>query len=102
MEKIYTIIEIKEKLFPIFSVLPVERVILFGSYAKGNATQTSDVDILIDSKGIISGIEFFGVLEDIVEALNMPVDLIEASQIIEGGRAQREIDETGVVIYERV
>ena len=31
----------------------------------------------------------------------MPVDLIEASQIIDGGRAQREIAETGIVIYER-
>ena len=59
------------------------------------------MDILIDSKGKIRGIDFFGVLEDITEALSVPVDLIEASQIIDGGRAQREILETGIVIYER-
>ena len=101
MERIYTTSEIKEKLFPIFSAIPVERAVLFGSYAKGNPTQVSDIDILIDSNGKIRGIDFFGVLEDITEALNIPVDLIEASQVIDGGRAQREISETGVVIYER-
>ena len=101
MESVYTANEIKEKLFPIFCATPVEKAILFGSYAKGNPTQLSDVDILIDSNGKIRGIDFFGVLEDIVEALRVPVDLIEASQVIDGGRAQREIEKTGIVIYER-
>ena len=101
MKKIYTTNEIKNKLFPIFSVLPVEKAILFGSFAKGNPTRSSDVDILIDSNGKIRGIDFFGILEDITEALNVPVDLIEASQIIDGGRVQREIAETGVIIYEK-
>jgi predicted nucleotidyltransferase len=101
MKSVYTTNEIIEKLFPIFSAIPVERAILFGSYAKGNPVQSSDVDILIDSQGKIRGIDFFGILEDITEALNVPVDLIEASQIIEGSRMQREIAETGVVIYER-
>ena len=101
MEKIYTADEIKKKLYPVFSTIPVERAILFGSYAKGNPTQLSDVDIFIDSKGKIRGIDFFGVLEDIIETLGVPVDLIEASQIINGGRAQKEITKTGVVIYER-
>lgn len=71
------------------------------SSAKGNPTRSSDIDIVIDSKGRIRGIDFFSVLEDIMEALDIPPDLIEASQIIDGGRAQREIAETGVVIYER-
>ena len=101
MEKIYTTDEIKEKLLPIFAIIPVEKAILFGSYAKGSPTQLSDIDILIDSKGKIRGIDFFGLLEDITETLGVPVDLIEASQIIDGGRTQSEIAKTGVVIYER-
>ena len=101
MKGIYTTSEIREKLLPIFASGPVEKAILFGSYAKGNPTRSSDVDILIDSKGKIKGIDFFGVLEDITEALSVPVDLIEASQIIDGSRTQLEIVETGVVIYER-
>lgn len=101
MKRAYTVNEITEKLLPVFNSIPIERAILFGSYAKGNPTQTSDIDILIDSKGKIRGIDFFGVLEELTEILRVPVDLIEASQIIDGGRVQREIAETGIVIYER-
>ena len=101
MAKVYTTTEITKILSPLFDAMPVDKAILFGSYAKGSATPSSDVDILIDSNGKIRGIDFFGVLEDITQALNIPVDLIEASELIEGGRVQREIAETGVVIYER-
>ena len=101
MDAIYTPTEIKEKLYPIFDATPIIRAILFGSYAKGNPSQLSDIDILIDSGGEIRGIEFFGVLEDITEILRVPVDLIDMSQLIDGGRIQHEIEETGVVIYER-
>ncbi|MCL2336589.1 MAG: nucleotidyltransferase domain-containing protein [Firmicutes bacterium] len=101
MENVYTANQIKEKLLPVFDASPVEKAILFGSYAKGNQTRVSDVDIFIDSKGKIKGIDFFGVLQDITEALHIPVDLIEASQVIHGGRIDREIAETGIIIYER-
>jgi len=102
MAKVYTTTEIKKKLTPIFSVLPVDKAILFGSYAKGTQSGSSDVDILIDSNGKIRGIDFFGVRADLSEALNIPVDLIDTRQLVEGGRVQKEIAKTGVVIYERM
>ena len=101
MEQVYTIEEIKKRLQLIFTSIPVEKAILFGSYAKGNPLPSSDIDIVIDSRGKIKGIDFFGVFEDIADAFEIPVDLIEASQIIDGGRVQHEIAETGIVIYER-
>ena len=101
MGKVYTKNEIKAKLLPIFSAYPIEKAILFGSYARSDQTDLSDVDIVIDSNGKIKGIDFFGILEDIVTSLDIPVDLIEASQVIEGSRVQHEIIETGVIIYER-
>lgn len=101
MGKVYTKSEIRMKLLPIFSDYPIERAILFGSYAKGNPTGSSDIDIVIDSKGKIRGIDFFGILEEVVESFDVPVDLIEASQIIEGSRVQHEINETGIMIYEK-
>lgn len=97
----YTANEIREMLFPIFDANPIEKAVLFGSHTSGTPTQLSDVDILINSNGKIRGIDFFGILEEITEALQMPVDLIEASQLIEGGRVQHEIAKTGVVLYER-
>jgi hypothetical protein len=97
----YTPTEIKERLYPVFSNSLVEQAILFGSYAKNEQLNSSDVDIVIDSKGKIRGIDFFGVLEDVTNALKLPVDLIEASQIISGSKVQYEIEKTGVVIYEK-
>ena len=101
MAVVYGIDEIIDKLRPIFEAAPIYKAILFGSYAKGTAITKSDIDIVIDSRGEIRGIDFFGVLEDVSQAFRVPVDLIEASQIIEGGRTHDEIMKTGMVIYER-
>ena len=101
MDKTYTTDEIIVKLLPVFNTVPVDKAVLFGSYAKGNPTRLSDIDILIDSRGKIKGIDFFGILEDVTEALGIPVDLIEASQVINGSQVQNEIEKTGIIIYER-
>ena len=57
-EKVYTIDALAEIIAPIAKELGVERVYLFGSYARGEATSDSDVDILIDSGRIDS---YFGI-----------------------------------------
>ncbi|MBQ3890816.1 MAG: nucleotidyltransferase domain-containing protein, partial [Lachnospiraceae bacterium] len=63
---------IKENLIPVFGRYNIKRAILFGSYAKGTATERSDVDIYVDSG--LRGLKFFGLLEDVTEALDKPVD----------------------------
>ena len=100
-EKTYSLKEIEEILLPIFVAYPIRRAILFGSYAKGIQTPQSDIDLMIDSNGAIRGIDFFGILEEMTCALQVPVDLLESSQIISGGKVQKEIESNGVVIYER-
>ena len=101
MSEIYSINEIATKLKPVFNNSQVEKATLFGSYAKGVPLNCSDIDIAIDSLGKIKGIDFFGVLEDLTNALNLPVDLIETSQILKGSKTEKEILKTGIVIYER-
>ena len=61
-DKIYTIGELRDKLTPIFEAYPVYKATLFGSYAKGIASKKSDVDIVIDSRGELININFFGVM----------------------------------------
>ena len=70
---------------------------MFGSYAKGIARDNSDIDIMVDSN--LRGLAFFGLLEDVVNAVGKSVDLLDKSQIINSSRIQREIEDTGVVIY---
>lgn len=57
-KKVYSIDEISEIISPIAEELGVERIYLFGSYARGEATPDSDVDLLIDSGKIDS---YFGI-----------------------------------------
>ena len=101
MSKIYTIAQIKDKLLPIFKTEPVYRAILFGSYATGEATEKSDVDIIIDSHGELVNMHFYGVLEDIAVALEKKIDLIELVEISPNSPIFGEIQENGVLLYER-
>jgi len=98
---VYTKKEIQEKLEPIFKAAPIEKAILFGSYAKGLQTPSSDVDIVIDSKGEVRGIDFFGILEDITVCLDKRIDLIERYEIQENSPIHHTIEREGVVLYEK-
>ncbi|MDR0325463.1 MAG: nucleotidyltransferase domain-containing protein [Oscillospiraceae bacterium] len=98
---VYTIDELRRKLHPIFRAAPVYKAILFGSYAKGEAEESSDVDIYLDSHGELRGFDFCGVLEDMVVALDKEVDLLDARAIRQGTRIESDIFEGGVMLYER-
>jgi predicted nucleotidyltransferase len=98
---VYTLKDIESILSRILPETPVSTAVLFGSYAKGKQDALSDIDLMIDSKGILNGLNFFGVLETIAEAFSVPVDVIEKLEIIEGSPVHREINNTGVVVYER-
>lgn len=100
MSNIYHVNEIQERLSPVFAAEPIYRAILFGSYAKGVATENSDIDIVIDSRGELHGLRFYSVLDGVVEALNKSVDLIELSEIKPDAHIWEDIRQ-GVVLYER-
>lgn len=101
MAKKYSIDEIRSTLSPVFCKNPVYSAILFGSYANGRATDHSDVDIVIDSHGQLLNIEFYGVLDEIVECLGIPVDLFELSEIRESSPIYTAIQLEGVRLYDR-
>ena len=93
--------EIRSKLYPIFEVYPVYRAILFGSYARGRATDKSDIDIVIDSRGELLNMAFYGVLEDITAQLNKRVDLFEISELKRNAAIRSVIDQEGILLYDR-
>lgn len=98
-DTIYSISTIKSLLKPVFDFYHVKKAILFGSYAKGNASQISDVDILVDSG--LKGLAFFGLLEDVVTTLDKNVDMLDKSQIIPNSLVDKEIAKNEVLIYEQ-
>lgn len=75
----------------------VQRVYLFGSYARGDMNQDSDIDLRID-KGSIRGWELAGLLVDLEDALGLPVDLIPSGSL--DARFLASIRDDEVLLYE--
>ena len=70
---------------------------LFGSYAKGKATQKSDVDLLISAN--VKGLRFYGLIEEIREALHKRVDILDMNQLKNNIELTEEILKDGIKIY---
>ena len=49
----------------------------------------------------LPGLSFFGLLEDVCQSLDCPVDLIDTRDVIPGSAIEREIQRTGTIIYEQ-
>ena len=58
----------------------VRKLALFGSYARGDQRQDSDVDILVDVDPSI-GLEFVNLAERLEELLKASVDLVSSSAV---------------------
>jgi len=54
---------------------PISRLALFGSWARGEATDQSDVDLLVEVDPTI-GLRFIDLAEDLEVALGRRVDLV--------------------------
>lgn len=89
--------QIKDICNDIFIDFDIEYCYLFGSYAKGKATETSDVDLLISTP--ISGMRFFDMIEIIRERLKKKVDILNREQLNNNPDLINEILKDGVKIY---
>ncbi len=99
MSGVYTIPQLRDILSPIFGKYDIRKAVLFGSYGKGTASPKSDVDLLVDSG--LRGLRFVGFLGDIQNAVGKDVDLFDVTHIIPDSLIDREIQQTGVVLYEK-
>ena len=60
---------------------PVFKVILIGSYARGDATDESDIDLIIDSDGKMRNRKIFALGGDLLEVLPVRVDVYDILEI---------------------
>lgn len=94
----YTIEEIKTIVEPIARKYGVERVYLFGSYARGDVNENSDLDLRID-KGSLKGMfALCGLYTEIEEALQMKVDILTTGSLEDD--FLRRIRKEEVLLYE--
>lgn len=81
MDRVYTIEEIKSIVAPIAAIHNVDKIYLFGSYARGEATPNSDIDLRVD-KGRLRGLIALGALyADLEEGLGKKLDLLTTGSL---------------------
>ena len=78
-KQIYTIKYIKNIILPILSKYSIQDVYLFGSYARGDATSSSDIDIYCDKGNIKTLIDQDELESELESALNKKVDIVFTS-----------------------
>ena len=93
------ITQIKNSIEPIAKKYGLKRVFLFGSYAKGNANENSDVDFLIEKGNkSFSLLKLSSFLQEVQSILNLSVDVVTTSGIADDFR--KSIMGSEILIYE--
>ena len=89
--------KIRQICTPLFEKYGVKYAYLFGSYAKGKATERSDVDLLISMP--LNGLRFYELVEVLRESLKKKVDLLDETQLDNNSVLVKEILRDGIKIY---
>ena len=92
-DQIYSVGDLRAIIAPIAARHGVERIYLFGSYARGETREDSDIDLLVDTNGTnLRTLLSLGALYcDLEAALQKPIDLITVSALEQ--RAQMPSEE---------
>jgi predicted nucleotidyltransferase len=82
-----------------FADKPVKKVYLFGSYARGEADEKSDVDLLIDwDYAKIIGFDYVMWWEQIKEILHKEVDFVSVKYV--SPLIESDVNKDKILIYE--
>lgn len=101
-KKIYTLEEIKEISHPVFEKYPtIKAAYLFGSYARGEATENSDLDFMIVLKDyeIESLKDELRIASDLEDVFKKQVDTLNKEDAMK--IMPSSIERDGIKIYEQ-
>lgn len=73
---VYTVEQIRRIAEPIARSYGLKSLSLFGSYARGEATEASDIDMLVDCGAVRSAFQMGGLYADLSEGLGKSLDLV--------------------------
>lgn len=96
---VYTIEQIRRIATPLARAYGIKSMRLFGSYARGEATESSDIDLLIDRGDIRSGFLLGGLYADLKDGFQKDLDMVTTC----GADAEflNRIRQDEVLIYEQ-
>jgi predicted nucleotidyltransferase len=93
----YTLEEIKSRTVPVIKQYGIAKAFLFGSYARGDAKDESDIDICIEEGRPMSLFDLSGFYMDLEEGLKRRVDVVTTDGIT--GDFRKNIEKEWVRIY---
>lgn len=80
-DHVYSIDEIRDIITPIAKLHGVDKVFLFGSYARGDATASSDVDLCVDAPALRGLFALGGLYADLEDALSKRIDVVTTGSL---------------------
>ncbi len=95
---VFTIDDIKRRVIPIVIKYGINTFSLFGSYARGEANEDSDLDFVMD-KGELRGLQYVSLVQDLEDEFDCHVDVIS-----KGSSNKKFLDAVSgeeVLLYER-
>lgn len=83
-----------------FKNQPIQRAWIFGSFARGEATPLSDVDILVQfDEGGVSLLKHAAMICELENILDRPVDIVEDGTL--RPRVRESVNQDRKLVYER-
>jgi len=83
-----------------FKTQPIQRAWLFGSYARGDESPLSDVDILVQfDEGGVSLLKHAAMICELEKILERPVDIVPEKML--RPRVRESVEQDKKLIYER-
>lgn len=95
----FTLEEIKEKVVPIAMSYGIQSLGVFGSYARNEANDESDVDICVEKGSLRSLLQYFAFVHELEKALDCHVDVVTTE--IEDTNFLNRVLKERVMLYER-
>ena len=80
-DTVYSIEQIKHIVSPVAEKHGVDKVFLFGSYARGNAKPSSDIDLLVNADHLQGMFALGGLYTDLEFALQKKLDLVTTNSL---------------------
>ena len=95
-----TIDEIKARAIPVAIRYGVDSLSLFGSHARGEADEKSDMDFLLKKGNLRGLLEYCGMINDLEDVFQCHVDLVE-KDAIKDEEFLKEVAKDEVLLYAR-
>ncbi len=83
-----------------FLSVPIDKAWLFGSFARGEEKEGSDIDLLVQfTKGVKIGLRYFHIINDLEQLSGRKIDLVEVSTL--DPQVVPYVNQDRILIYER-